>query len=115
MCRVCCNSIQTCLTPSSFLVGSDAKNALPTRDGETRMNYRVFCQTVSCVLLNQMRGGEKMICRNCGNNASWRDPNCNKCDDSLHQKNCKSKSPDCKCHKINENMWLSKKSKEQYV
>lgn len=53
-----------------------------------------------------------MICGNCGNNASWRDPNCNKCDAKLHQKTCKGKAPDCKCHDVNTNMWQLKKGKE---
>jgi len=55
---------------------------------------------------------ETLICGNCGNNASWRDPDCNKCDAKMHQKNCNEKSPDCKCHEINENLWMLKKSKD---
>lgn len=51
-----------------------------------------------------------MRCPNCGNQASWRDPDCNKCDTTLHQKNCKGKSSDCKCHEINEQSWNQKKS-----
>ena len=51
-----------------------------------------------------------MICGNCGNLASWRDPICNKCDAKLHLKNCKSRSADCKCHQINEKTWFSKKA-----
>ena len=53
-----------------------------------------------------------MRCPNCGNQASWRDPDCNKCDHTLHQKNCKGKSPDCKCHEINEKTWSQKKAQQ---
>ena len=53
-----------------------------------------------------------LYCANCGNQASWRDPNCNKCKKQLHQKNCKTKASDCKCHKINEQAWLQKKTPE---
>ena len=53
-----------------------------------------------------------MRCPNCGNQASWRDPDCNKCDTTLHQKKCKGKSPDCKCHEINEQAWTLKKAKQ---
>jgi len=49
-------------------------------------------------------------CASCGNQASWRDPDCNKCDKPLHQKNCKGKASDCKCHEINENQWIQRKS-----
>ena len=49
-------------------------------------------------------------CINSGNQASWRDPNCNKYDKPLHQKNFKAKSEDCKCHDINEQIWIDKKS-----
>ena len=55
-----------------------------------------------------------LYCANCGNQASWRDPNCNKCKKQLHQKNCKTKASDCKCHKINEQAWLQKKTPEYY-
>lgn len=51
-----------------------------------------------------------MRCPNCGNQASWRDPDCNKCDHTLHQKNCKGKSSDCKCHDVNEQLWSQKKT-----
>jgi hypothetical protein len=54
-----------------------------------------------------------MRCVNCGNQASWRDPNCNKCDKPLHQETCKGKSDSCKCHEINEQLWNQKKAKEQ--
>ena len=53
-----------------------------------------------------------MRCSNCGNQASWRDPDCNKCDKPLHQKNCKAKSSDCKCHEINEQAWQQRKSSQ---
>ena len=50
-----------------------------------------------------------MRCTSCGNQASWRDPNCHKCNKPLHQKNCKGKSADCKCHALNEQTWAQKK------
>lgn len=53
-----------------------------------------------------------MRCFNCGNQGSWRDPTCNKCDQVLHQKNCKGRSPDCKCHDINEKAWIQNKAKQ---
>ena len=49
-----------------------------------------------------------MRCVNCGNQGSWRDPTCNKCDKPLHKKNCKGKAPDCKCHEFNEQAWTQK-------
>ncbi|WP_185736642.1 hypothetical protein [Candidatus Nitrosopumilus sp. SW] len=51
-----------------------------------------------------------MYCANCGNQASWRDPMCNKCKKQLHQVNCKTKASDCKCHQINELAWTQKKT-----
>jgi hypothetical protein len=54
-----------------------------------------------------------MRCVKCGNQASWRDPDCKKCDTPLHQKDCKGKSADCKCHQINEDVWQKKKATEQ--
>ena len=51
-----------------------------------------------------------MICGNCGNQSSWRDPICHKCDAKLHQKNCKGRSADCKCHQINEKSWSTRKA-----
>jgi hypothetical protein len=54
-----------------------------------------------------------MRCSKCGNQASWRDPNCNRCKTPLHQSNCKGKSADCKCHQINEDIWTKKKAAEQ--
>ena len=56
-----------------------------------------------------------MRCANCGNQRSWRDPDCNKCDKPLHQKNCKGKSEDCKCHTVNEQLWMQKKSQQQQI
>lgn len=53
-----------------------------------------------------------MRCANCGNQSSWRDPTCNKCDKPLHQKICKEKSPDCKCQALNEQVWAQKKSEQ---
>ena len=53
-----------------------------------------------------------MRCANCGNQPSWRDPTCNKCDKPLHKENCKEKASDCKCHYFNEQTWASKSSKE---
>lgn len=53
-----------------------------------------------------------MRCSNCGNQCSWRDPDCNKCDKPLHRKNCKEKSSDCKCYRINEQEWDLKKSQQ---
>ncbi|MHA7733627.1 hypothetical protein [Nitrosopumilus sp. S6] len=53
-----------------------------------------------------------MYCANCGNQASWRDPACNKCKKPLHQVNCKTKASDCKCHQINELAWTQKKTPE---
>lgn len=50
-----------------------------------------------------------MRCANCGNQASWRDPDCNRCDKPLHQKNCKGKSDSCACHQVNEQIWTRKK------
>jgi len=44
--------------------------------------------------------------------ASWRDPDCNKCDKPLHQKDCKNKSVDCKCHAVNEQAWSAKKAQQ---
>ena len=54
-----------------------------------------------------------MRCANCGNQASWRDPACNKCDKPLHQKNCKGKSDSCACHQLNEKAWVQRKASEQ--
>ncbi len=51
-----------------------------------------------------------MRCLNCGNQASWGDPDCNKCNETLHQKSCKGKFSDCKCHDINGQDWNQKKS-----
>ncbi len=51
-----------------------------------------------------------LYCANCGNQASWRDPKCNKCKKLLHQTNCKAKASDCKCHEINEQVWMKKKT-----
>ncbi len=51
-----------------------------------------------------------MRCVNCGNQCSWRDPDCNKCDKPLHDKTCKGKSDSCKCHELNEQAWNQKKS-----
>ena len=59
-----------------------------------------------------MEDKPQMRCTNCGNQASWRDPDCNKCDATLHQKNCKGKSPDCKCHEINEKTWTQRKAQQ---
>lgn len=50
-----------------------------------------------------------MRCANCGNQASWRDPDCNRCHKPLHQKTCKGKSDRCACHQINEQTWMQKK------
>ena len=50
-----------------------------------------------------------MRCAYCGNQASWRDPTCNKCSKPLHHKSCKTKSTDCKCHAINEQAWTQTK------
>lgn len=63
--------------------------------------------------IERKREIKKMRCPNCGNQASWRDPDCNKCDAALHQKNCKGKSADCKCHEINEQSWATKKAQQQ--
>ncbi|MFB5615249.1 MAG: hypothetical protein ACE5RI_09205 [Candidatus Nitrosomaritimum yanchengensis] len=38
------------------------------------------------------------------------DPTYNKCDKSLHQKNCKGISPDCKGHEFNEQAWSQKRA-----
>ena len=54
-----------------------------------------------------------MRCPNCGNQSSWRDPTCNKCDKPIHLKTCKGKSEDCKCHAANEQAWQQKKSQQQ--
>ena len=51
-----------------------------------------------------------LYCANCGNQASWRDPTCNKCKKPLHKTNCKTKASDCKCHEINEQVWMKKKT-----
>jgi hypothetical protein len=54
-----------------------------------------------------------MFCGNCGNQASWREPKCKKCDQPLHQKNCKGRAADCKCHAINEQSWNQKKAQTE--
>ena len=58
-----------------------------------------------------MKKGDVILlrCINCGNQSSWRDPTCNKCDKPLHQKTCKGRSESCKCHVTNEQIWAQKK------
>ncbi len=43
-----------------------------------------------------------MRCPNYGNQTSWRNPDCNICDATLHHKTCIGKDSNCKCHDINE-------------
>ena len=60
-------------------------------------------------IITILRGSNFVLCE-LWKSSNWRDPTCNKCKKPLHQTNCKTKASDCKCHEINEQIWMKKKT-----
>jgi len=58
---------------------------------------------------------QKMRCPNCGNQSSWRDPSCNKCDSILHQKNRKTRHLIVNAMKLTSSLGMMKNPKNDLM